>query len=281
MDPDYALAYVGISLVWTGRGQQGFVPAKEAAPLIKASAARALELDSELPEVHYRLATLKTWTDWDWEGAETAFRRTIELNPNYAEARAYYSHLLYYLRRPEEAMVQIDRALELDPFNSLLQALYAMDLIYARRYDEAIALLNNTLKTTPNAPLALSALRSAYHQKRMYEEALEIWKASYAASGDHEAIDALAQGYAKAGYSGALSRVAEMLVARSRTRHVTPWQIGTLYTRAGKTDEALTWLEKAYDARDQNMPYISVDPIFDGLRDHPRFQELMRRMNFP
>jgi tetratricopeptide (TPR) repeat protein len=151
--------------------------------------------------------------------------------------------------------------------------------MYARRYDDAIALLRNTLKTTPNDPVALSTLRSAYHQKRMYKEALEIWKTSYAARGDQEAVDALAQGYAKAGYSGALSRVAEMLIARSRTSHVTPWQIGTLYTRAGKTDEALAWLEKAYDARDQNMPYVSVDPIFDSLRDHPRFQELLRRMD--
>src|SRR5262245_45861254 len=281
IDPNYALAHVGISLVWTGRGQQGFVPAKEAAPLIKTSAAKALELDSELPEVHYRIATLRAWTDWDWEGAETAFRRTLELNPNYAEAHAYFSHLLHYLGRPEEAMVQINQALELDPFNSLLQALYAMDLMYARRYDEAIAVLRNTVRTAPTHPFALSTLRSADHHTRMYEDALEIWKTSYATAGDHEAVDALTQGYAKDGYSGALSRVAEMLITRSRTSHVTPWQIGTLYTRAGKTDEAMAWLENAYEARDQNLPYISVDPIFDDLRDHPRFKELLRRMNLP
>jgi TolB-like protein/Tfp pilus assembly protein PilF len=281
MDPDYTLAYAGISLIWIAHAQMGFVPVNEAGPLAKAAAIRAVELDSTLPEVHYSLASLRYCVDWDWEGAETAFRRALELNPNYAQARAYYSHLLHFVGRSEEAMAQIDRSLELDPFNSLLQAIYAMDLMYARRYDDAIALLSHTLRTTPNDPVALSTLRSAYHQKRMYEEALEIWKTSYAARGDYEAVDALAQGYAMAGYSGALSRLAEMLIARSRTSHVTPWQIGTLYTRAGKTDEALIWLEKAYDARDQNMPYISVDPIFDSLRDHPRFQELLRRMNLP
>jgi TolB-like protein/Flp pilus assembly protein TadD len=281
MDPDYALAYAGISLVWIGHAQMGFTAVKDAAPPAKAAATRAVELDSTQPEVHYSLALLGYCVDWDWEEAETAFRRALDLNPSYAQARAYYSHLLRFLGRSEEAMAQIDRALELDPFNSLLQALYAMDLMYAHRYDDAVALLRNTLRVAPNDPVVMSTLRSAYHQKGMYVEALEIWKASYAATDDHEAVNALAQGYAEAGYSGALSRVAEMLIARSRTGHVTPWQIGTLYTRAGKTEEALGWLEKAYNARDQNMPYLSVDPIFDNLRDHPRFQQLLRGMNLP
>jgi len=114
--------------------------------------------------------------------------------------------------------------------------------------------------------------------KRMYKEALEIWKASYEAKGDREALEALDRGFAEAGYQGALRRVAEMLVARSRTRFVTPWQIATLYTRAGMNKEAIDWLEKAYQAHDQNMPYISVDPIFDDLRGDPRFQDILRRM---
>src|SRR5262245_14177376 len=210
LDPDYALAYAGISTCWVGRAQQGFVPASQAGPRAKAAAARALELDSAQPETYHALA-LVAHTGWDWEGAEKAYLRALSLNPSHAEAHAYYSYLLHIMKRPDEAMAQINRALELDPFNSLLQAIYGMDLLSARRYDDAIALLRNTLRTTPNDPVALSTLRSAYHQKRMYEDALEIFKASYTAQGDREAVDALAQGYAKAGYSGALSNVAEML----------------------------------------------------------------------
>jgi tetratricopeptide (TPR) repeat protein len=130
-------------------------------------------------------------------------------------------------------MEQIERALELDPFNTLFRAIYGMDLNFARRYDDAIALLRETLRMAPNDPVSLSTLRTAFHMKHMYEEALEIWKRSYIAKGDHEAEEALARGYAEAGYSGALSRVAETLIARSRTTYVTSWQIGTLYTRAG------------------------------------------------
>ncbi len=280
-DPNYALAYVGIAHVWGGRSQQGLVSASEAGPKAKTARLKALELDDTLEEVHYTFATQRTWGEWDWEGAETAYRRSIELNPNYPDPRAYYSQFLFMMGRPEEAMAQIERALELDPFNAVVRSIYAWDLMYARRYDDAIEHLRETLRTAPTDPMTLSALKSAYHLKGMYEEALEIWKTSFAAKGDREAAEALARGYAEAGYSGALSRVAEMMIERSRTTFVTPWQIGTLYTRAGKNDESLEWLEKAYEAHDSNMPYISVDPIFDNLRDNPRFQDLLRRMNLP
>jgi TolB-like protein/Tfp pilus assembly protein PilF len=277
-DANYALAYAGIATVWSARQQQGLASASETTPRVAEAVAKSLELDSTLAEVHYTLAVIRTWVYWDWEGAETEFRTAIDLNPNYPEARAYYSHLLNILGRPKEAMPQIERALDVDPFNSLFQALYGMDLMYARRYDDAIELLRKTLQTSPNDLVALSTLRSALHMKHLDTEALEVWKQSYAARDDREAEEALARGFEEGGYSGALRRVAETLAARSKTTYVSPWQIGTLYTRAGMNDEALDWLEKAYVARDQNMPYLGVDPIFDTLRDDPRYQSLLRKM---
>nr|NIO47973.1 tetratricopeptide repeat protein [Candidatus Aminicenantes bacterium] len=280
-DPNYALAYLGIAAVWGGLQQQGLVPAREARSKKKEALLKAMDLDDTLPEVYHNLANTRAWLEYDWEGAEKAYRRAIELNPNYPDVRAYYSHFLFQVGRPEEAMAQIERALELDPFNVLFRAIYAMDLMFARRYDDAITVLSETLRTAPNNLQVLSNFKSAYHLKGMYEEALEIWRRSFAAKGDQEAEEALARGYAEGGYSRALSCVAEMMIERSRTTFVTPWQIGTLYTRAGKNDEALEWLEKAYEARDGNMAYISVDPIFDGLRDDPRFKNLLRKMNLP
>jgi tetratricopeptide (TPR) repeat protein len=277
-DPGYARAHVGIAHVWLARLMQGDIPASEAVPKSQAAALRALELDPSLAEVHHLLGIMKMNLDWDWKSAEKEFRQAIELNPKYPDPRAYYSHLLYILKRPKEAMEQIEKALELDPLNALFQAIYAMDLMYAHRYDDAIVVLRDTLKATPNHPVALSALRSAYHMTQRYNEALEIWKASYAARGDKEAVEALTQGFAKGGYKGALRRVAETFVARSRTTFVTPWQIGTLYTRAGMNKEALDWLEKAYEAHDPNSIYLGVDPIFDILREEPRFQDILRQM---
>lgn len=281
IDPDYALSYAGVSLVWVGRLQQGLIPYAEGGPKLKSAALKALELDSTLSEVHYMLGASYCWVDWRYQKSEIAFRKAIALNPNYSKARAYLSHVLNILHQPEEAMEQIEMALKLDPFNPLYQALYGMDLMYARQFDRAIDLLGNTLKTAPTDPVALSTLRTAYHMKGRYPEALEIWKTSYAAKEDHQAIEALQRGERQGGYQDALENLAELLIARSDTTYVTPWQIGTLYTRANRKEEALTWLEKAYDAHDSNMPYIGVDPIFDILRDEPRFQRLLEKMNLP
>ena len=278
IDSTYAPAYAGIALVWGGRAQMGYVPMSVAAKEGEWAEAKALALDSSLAEVHYMIGVRRAWLEWNWDGAMQSFRKSVELKPNLAEAHAYFSHLLFTLKRPDEAMKQIEEALKLDPFNPLIQSLYAMDLMYARRYDEVIRLLRKTLEASPMEPIALSTIRSAYHQKKMYDEALEAWRLSFEARGDHEAIQALNRGRAEGGYSEPCRSVAEMLIERSKTSYVTPWQVATLYTRAGMKEEALDWFDKAYDAHDPNMPYLSVDPIFDELRDHPRFQAILKRM---
>ena len=182
------------------RQQMGFVPPHEATPRVKAATAKALELDSTLAEVHYGLAVIRGWMDWDWEGGEAEFRRALEINPNYAAARAGYSHLLMIMRRPEEARAQITRALELDPHNPSFQAFYGADLELLRRYDDAIVQYRNALRTTPNLTFAQKGLFRAFHLKGMYAEALEELKKCYAALGDREAVEALERGYDEGGY---------------------------------------------------------------------------------
>lgn len=283
IDPDYALAYAGVSLVWVGRMQQGLSSYFEGGSNIKIAEVkrRLLEIGRDIPEIHYALGVKSCWVEWNYEEAEKELKQAIALNPNHSNARAYLSHVLNILHKPEEAMEQIETALQLDPFNPLLQALYGMDMLYARQFDKAINLLSKTLETAPTDPVALSTLRTAYHMKDMYPEALDIWITSYAAKEDQTAIEALMRGNRSGGYHTALESLAQTLIARSDSIYVTPWQIGTLYTRAGKKEEALAWLEKAYKAHDSNMPYIGVDPIFDYLWDDKRFQALLKKMNLP
>lgn len=158
--------------------------------------------------------------------------------------------------------------------------MYAMDLMFDRRYDDVINLLEEVLKTSPNEYMALSTLRSAYHQKQMFDHALNMWLLSFETRGDYEAIEALNRGNSEGGYSVALQRVAELMIQRSKQgTYVTPWQIATLFTRAGMKNEALDWFEKAFDAHDPNMPYLKVDPIFDVLRGEPRFKILLEKMD--
>ena len=280
-DPNYALAYAGIAQTWSGLMQMGDVPPHEAGPRVKAAAMKALELDSTLAEAHYTLAVFRSWTEWDWEGAETEFRRAIELNPNYPDARAFYSHFLNMMRRPEEAMAQIERALELDPLNSLIQALYGVDLMIVRRYDDAIAQFQKVLSTVPNHGVALDMLGNVFYMKQMYEKALEQKKAYYTSIGLQDGANALTRGYEEAGYTGAMIYAAEILEVHSGTEYIMPSELANLYAVAGKNERALEWIERGVEARDPNIVYVGVFPQFDSLQNDPRFQELLRRMNLP
>jgi len=278
-DPNYAPAHSGVALVWIGRTQMGYTSPREAGPKAKAAALKAVELDSTLAQAHSSLATVNCFYEWDWAGAEVEFKKAIELNPNYPDARALYSHYLMIMKRPEEAMAQIQRALELDPLNAFFQAFYAIDLHIPGRYDEAIAQFHKALRTSPELPFAHWELSCIFFTKGLYEESLAEVKAYYA--GDREMEEALTQGYAQSGYRGAMRRAADIRAARSRKTYVLPCDVAMLYVWAGEKAQALAWLEKGLEVRDPNMPYVSVDPTYDTLRTTPRFQDLLRRMNFP
>ena len=131
----------------------------------------------------------------------------------------------------------------------------------------------------PDNFVAHAALHTAFHLKGMYEEALTEAKASYAAVGDREVEQALVRGYAEAGYQGAMSLAADTLAARSNYNG--RMDIAALYAYAGKKDRSLEWLEKAFEAREPGVPYLGVLPLYDSLRDDPRFQDLLRRMDLP
>jgi TolB-like protein/DNA-binding winged helix-turn-helix (wHTH) protein/Flp pilus assembly protein TadD len=278
-DPNSARAYAGISLVWGGRTQMGFVAPKEVTPKAKAAALKAVELDDAVAEAHSALASILTWHEWDWAGAEVEFKKAIEINPNYPDARALYSNYLMYMKRPNEAMAQIQRALELDPFNAFFQAFYGLDLEMVGRNDEAIAQFRKALKTSPDLPFLRVNLALIFCNMGMDADSLAEWKARF--TRDREIQEALAKGFAQSGYRGAMRRAADALAERSRRSYVSFEPVAYLYISAGEKERTLEWLERGFKARDPNLPYVGAKPIFDSLRSDPRFQALLRRMNFP
>jgi tetratricopeptide (TPR) repeat protein len=280
-DPNYALAYVGIAYFWFFRGEAGVVPPHEAFPKVKAAALKARELDDTLAEVHEILANVRFCHEWEWGGAETEFQRAIELNSNHADAHFFYSDFLIAMGRPEEARTEIERALELDPFNFFLQCFFGWHLVYLRRYDEAILQLRKTLTREPYSPALHLGLWGAFWQKQMYEEALAEAQSYHGLLGYSEVAEALARGHGGSDYRGAMRLAAEALVTRSKQTHVPRLRIARLYAHAGKKDQALEWLGKAYQEREPPLTRLSVVWDWDGLRDDPRFQSLLRRMNFP
>jgi len=173
------------------------------------------------------------------------------------------------------------RALELDPHNAFFQLSLSMQLVFRRQYDEAMAQTREVLRKEPDSFIAHGKLADAFHQKGMYEEELAERKKFFALRGDSEVTEALERGYAQGGYAGAMRLAAEKLVARSKFTYVQPTAIAGLYAYAGEKERALEWFEKAYQERDSQLVYINVAPGLDPLRSDPRFQSLLRRMNFP
>jgi len=280
-DPDYAPAYAGIALAWAALVQFGFKSPEAAGPLIQESLMKALELDSNNTEVQYTLAAITTWVFWDWTGGEEAFNKTISINPNHAEAHAYYSHFLLMMRRSqEEAMTEVEKALKLDPLNPTILSVCGVALLITGRLSESIRAFNDALQIDPVYNFALSNLGEALYLSGRVEEALEKYKAYLNIMNLHDAAEATDRGMKEGGIKKAFQYMAEALERQFQANYWTPAEIAWRFVQAGDKNKALDWLEVGYEKRDQNMPYMCW-PIFDPLRDEPRFQEIELKMNLP
>jgi Predicted integral membrane protein len=278
-DPFYAPAYSGIAYVWMIYTGVGFLSPAEGQPREYAALMTAQKLDSTLAEVHYGLAIYNLWTALDWKNCEAEFQKALKINPNYAAARAYYSQFLSVMKRSDEAMKQIEVALKLDPYDPEIKSVYGLDLVFVHRYNDAITVSREALKIDPNQSLGLMALMFSLHLTGRYNEALESWKRAYYISYPGF-IHGFEEGYTKEGYTGALRYEADTLVAQSKTAYVNPMDLAYLYVFSGNKERALDCLERAFEVHDQNR-IIVLFPIFDSLRNEPRFQELARKLNVP
>ena len=280
-DPSYAPAFSGLAWIWLVRGQTGLIVPSEAGPKAKASALQAAGLDDNSAEAHDALANILSWNEWDWPGAEREWKRTLELNPNFANAHAYYAHYLAIMKRAAEAVSHSERALELDPFNPLYHSLYGGVLVGLRRYDDALAAAHKAISIRADTSLAYGVIQRVYLGKGMRKEQLADQRLRIAK--DPERVAAFDRGLAEGGYEGAQRAIADVLAARyekSKNREGLPYGIAMRYLDAGDKDQAIAWLQKAFDTRDQNLPYLGW-PDWDPLRPDPRFQALLRRIGLP
>jgi len=274
-DSSYALAYAGIALVWGGHAQIGDVAPRVAQPKAVAAARKALTLDSTLAEVQYVVATVRAWQEWDWAGADAAFQKAIRINPNYPDVRAFDSNYLNIMGRPQEARAQMERALALDPLNALFRGLSGEDFLFERRYDDAVVEFRKALEG--GDPMGWDIVE-ALHAKGADSEALAELRKQF--TGDQELLDAVSRGDAEGGYRRAARRVADVLALRPSSTN-SPYAVAVWYAAAGDREHAFEWLERAYQAHDPNLPYLDQPPLFDLVRDDPRFRDLRRRMGLP
>jgi len=280
-DPNFALAYADIALAYFTLSITGHVPPREAFPLVKDAATKALTIDPLLADAYVYLGVTKFFYDWDWPGAERDFKRAIELNPNSPQAHSLYGHLLSNLGRHEEALAQNSKALTLDPLSLISNALRGQMLLFAGRYDEAVAHLQKAMDVEPNFWVSRLALGSVYQRKKMYPEAFaQFLKASDASEGAPEPKSRLAYTYAVSGEPAQARRLLDELKDMSTRQYVSPKQIALIYAGLGQKNEMFEWLEKAYENRDISLSFIKVDQSWNEYRADPRFADLMRRIGF-
>jgi tetratricopeptide (TPR) repeat protein len=241
-----------------------------------AAAERAVALDDSLAEAHASLATVKLSFDWDWAAADRASQEGLRLNPNSTMALFARSFFLSWVGRHEEAIGVANRAIKLDPVEPFVNTQLGMYYFMARRYDDAIRQLNQVLALEPDYRVAHMWLCYSYAKKQMYEEA-----AGESASAWTSPSWAEAWILGLAGKPAQARKVYEQIPAEVRQLSKMSYILACVLGEMGEKDRAFAMLEQAYRARTPFMSVLKVDPRMDSLRDDPRFQDLLRRMNFP
>jgi tetratricopeptide (TPR) repeat protein len=281
-DPNYAAAYAGLADAYNRLSGFNAISPKDGYPKATAASLKALEIDDNLAEAHTSLGTVKFFYGWDWSGAEREFRRAIEINPGYSDAHQMYAYYLSAMGRADEALGEMKRARELDPISLEKLAGIGEMLYYQRRYDEAIEQYQKTLEMDPNSGFAHWAIGNAYVHKGMFDQAVAEYQKAIPLSGDSPDEPAmLGYAYALSGKSREARQIIDELQKRSQRSYISPTTIAVIHGGLGENDRAFEWLDKAYEGQDSLLILLKVEPMFDSIRNDPRFTELLRRVNLP
>ncbi len=275
-DPNDGLAYAGLALAYARVAHSAAGTAEHLARA-KAAAARALELDETLAAAHSAVAQIKLYGDWDWPGADRAFRRTLDLNPGFASARAHYAWYLALVSRPDEAIAEMKKANESDPLAPLWLAWLASLYEAEGRHDEAIGAARRALEVDDDFPDALCALGSAQLSKGLRAEALATHQRLATVPAENLC---LARTYAIIGRRDEARAIVRQYDGLPPT-NVTTWRLAAVHAALGENDAALRVLERGFDLRFNYMPWIVWNQQYTPLRGEPRFRALVRRLNLP
>src|SRR5882672_9816887 len=279
LDPNYALAYAGQADTYALLSTFGFMPATEGVPKAREFARQAVSLDGGLAEPHTTLGYLSLTYDYDFAASEREFRRSIELNPNYATAHQWYGEMLINAGRFDEASAEYRRALEIEPLSLPMNWDLGRFLYMSRRYDESMAQHKKTLELDPGFARAHRTLAEVYRVKGDYANAVEERARFFDLVGQSQNAALIRATFARGGWLGFLRLVtAEDSPLKDSNNN---WVVAKAYLDLGQKDKALAELNKAYEVRLSSLCWLKVEPQMDPLRSDPRYQQLLRKMNFP
>ena len=276
MDPNYALAYVGLADAYH---ELWDTPPGEVIPKSRAASEKALQLDEGLAEAHSSLGWVKWIYYWDWAGAEVEFQRALQLNPNYSGAHGMRAEYLDSMGRFAEAAKEREIAKQLNPIEPILYQNSGEHFLYTREFDKAIEQYHKALELDPTFWIAHAGLSQAYALKGLWKESMEHYEESMVLYGNAGLAAKIKAACAKSGCWSATRVILEdRRLKRSSGRWISFANDAYFYVMLGEKDLALMALNKAVEERDPGVTALQVDPIFDSIRSDPRFQQLVHRV---
>jgi DNA-binding winged helix-turn-helix (wHTH) protein/tetratricopeptide (TPR) repeat protein len=282
IDPGYAAAYTGLADAYILAGSYGnsFLSPQTAMPKAKDAALKALALNGNSAEAHTSFAYIKLIYDWDWSGAESEFKRAIELNPNYINAHHWYSHELMAEGRVQESHQQSEQALYIEPTNVLMNEHMAWHHMMAREYDRSIPQALKTIELDPNFVQAHRVLALDYlYTGRFKEACAEFDKGVTLSHEDPIARAYLARCYALTHRQADARQILDLLVKASVERYVSASEIAAVYAALNDDNATIDWLTKACNEHASSLIYLNIDPVYDHIRRDPRFQKIVTCVN--
>jgi tetratricopeptide (TPR) repeat protein len=280
-DAGYAPAHAGLSDAWSAVGLYALRPPLEARRMARSSARRAVDLAPGLSTAHTSLAHVLHNYEWDWEGALAEYRRAIALNPNDAAAHHGLAHLLAQLGRTDEALREIRIAVALNPRS--VPTLLAVGVVkyYARDYAGALDTLRAVAVVDSNNVLRHRLSAAVLDRLGRGREAVEEVARATERSGQPGLAKGLRQALAAQGVDGAIRvLIGALIQKRASGAYVPAEQVAELYSRLGQVEKALEWLEISFREHDTELNRLKADPLFDPMREDPRFVDLMKRVGF-
>ncbi len=281
IDPNYALAFAGLGDCYTVLSEYSGIPSSETVPKALAYAERAIAIDAQWAEPHATLGN-NYKQSWQWSEAEKAFKRAIEINPNYPTAYHWYSLFLKDMGRYDEAGWAIRRAYELDPLSSVIGINMAELYQQERNFDASIETCRKIIEISPTYPAAYEGLAISFVKKGMNPEAMAAGdKAAEFSKRSGVVLGSVGHVFAAAGDRANAIAIAKELEDKYSRREASGFDIASVYAGLGDKDQAFDWLEKDFRTRNGKLQSIRWEIEFDPLRDDPRFANLVKRMGLP
>jgi eukaryotic-like serine/threonine-protein kinase len=277
-DPNYALGYVGLADCYILQELVADFPSTEILPKARAAVDRALQIDDSLAEAHTSSARIYQ-SLWRWAEAEEEFKRAISLNPNYPTAHLWFAVYLRIRQQYDDAMRENKRAQELDPLSPTISRQVGAAYLLKDDINSAIEHCQKTIELDPSFHLAHETLGWAYLKQRRYEEAVAEFQRAVELSGRASSmLSFLGHSYAVSGRRAEARAVLKELDEKYARREAVGQDQAGVYAGLGEKDQAFEWLERDFEQRSGQLPFITYWFSFEVLRSDPRYTDLVRRM---